>query len=75
MRFTAKRSFEDADLKSSYVEGMSYTVRSGPKYDLLRTKVKAWLKEGKVVEGGPAATVSNQPLSNPSLLERIKSWL
>ncbi len=55
MRFTALEDFYSPELKSSYVKGLSYTVRPG---DVLLVKlVPTWIDEGKVELGGPEAKI------------------
>ncbi len=58
-RFIAKRNFKDADLKSSYQEGLTYHCREGQVYDLLASKIPGWIEEGKIelIEGAPAPVV------------------
>lgn len=68
MYFTPLQDFDDKDLRSSYLAGLSYTVRARPanpldKNDegvplektLLYAKVQQWLKEGKVRLGAADA--------------------
>jgi hypothetical protein len=45
-RFRALKTFESPDLKSTYVKGMTYTVRDGN--DLLAVFAEDWVQEGLV---------------------------
>ncbi len=69
MQFTPTESFYDADLRSEYVAGLTYTVRPrkpDPKIKddagtpleetLLFAKVQRWLAEGKVALGPAKST-------------------
>ena len=47
--------FFSSATNSHYIAGLSYTVR--PEDDYLRELVAKWIADGKVVEGGPEATV------------------
>lgn len=53
MQFTPLGNFTDDELMSSYLVGLSYTVRPGDV--LLAAKVPEWLKQGKVRLGAPDA--------------------
>ena len=46
IKFRALRTFESVDLRSTYVEGMYYTVREGN--ELLFSFVSEWLDAGLV---------------------------
>ena len=46
IRFTALETFDSAELQSTYVKGLGYTLRPGNR--LLGTMLEGWLKEGKV---------------------------
>ncbi len=46
MRFKALGTFKSEEMRSTYVAGLSYTVRPGN--DLLARHVAAWVSEGKV---------------------------
>lgn len=56
MRFTAVQDFVSDETQSQYAVGMSYTADD----DRLRELVAKWIAEGKVVEGGPEATVTGK---------------
>jgi len=58
MQFTPLKDFHDADLRSHYCVGLSYTVRPGN--DKLAKKVEAWLADGKVRLGAPDAAAGPQ---------------
>jgi len=58
MRFTALQDFYSDETQSQYVCGLSYTV--GPADERLHELVAKWIAEGKVVEGGPEATVAGK---------------
>ena len=58
MNFTPKQDFECPDLRSTYLAGMTYTVREGNV--TLAKLVDQWLKEGKVVEGGAPTKVAGK---------------
>lgn len=58
MKFTALKTFECPDMKSTYTAGMSYTIRAGN--DKLAEKVKCWLKDGKVMLGGVEAQITGE---------------
>ena len=55
MRFTVVEEFFSPATNSHYIAGLSYTVR--PEDDRLREMVVKWIADGKVIEGGPEATV------------------
>ncbi len=46
MRFNALETFRSEEMRSTYMAGLSYTVRPGN--DLLARHVAAWVSEGKV---------------------------
>lgn len=46
LEFVPLVNFDDADLRSSYVAGLSYSVREGN--DLLAEKVSQWVDEKRV---------------------------
>jgi hypothetical protein len=56
MRFTVIDSFHSDEFECDYVAGLSYEARDGD--ELLLSLIPRWIDEGKVREGGPAATVS-----------------
>lgn len=45
--FTALRDFDSPETKSSYAEGLSYTIRPGNRY--LNALAEVWVLEGKIV--------------------------
>jgi hypothetical protein len=55
MRFTALQDFYSDETQSQYVAGLSYAA--GLSDEKLRELIPKWIAEGKVVEGGPEATV------------------
>lgn len=46
MKFRALETFKSEEMRSTYMVGLSYTVRPGN--DLLARHVAAWVSEGKV---------------------------
>ena len=58
MRFTALQDFYSAETQSQYVSGLSYTVAAADVK--LHKLVARWIAEGKIVEGGPEATLSGK---------------
>jgi hypothetical protein len=58
MRFTVVDDFYSEELGSQYVAGLSYEARDAD--DKLKKLIPKWIKEGKVREGGPEATVSGK---------------
>ena len=58
MRFTALQDFYSAETQSHYVGGLSYTVRAAD--ERLHKVIARWIAEGKIVEGGPEATVAGK---------------
>jgi hypothetical protein len=54
--FTVIDNFTSDELQSEYVAGLSYTARDED--EKLLGLIEKWIKEGKVREGGPQATVS-----------------
>ena len=58
MRFTALQDFYSAETQSQYVAGLSYTV--GPTDERLHRLIARWIADGKIVEGGPEASVSGK---------------
>lgn len=45
--FTALQTFEAPEIKSVYVEGLSYTIREGNRY--LNALAEVWALQGKIV--------------------------
>ncbi len=58
MRFTALQDFYSDETQSQYVSGLSYTVRAAD--ERLHKLIARWIAEGKIVEGGPEATVAGK---------------
>jgi len=58
MRFTALQDFHSDETQSQYVAGLCYTV--GQMDERLYKLVARWIAEGKIVEGGPEATVAGK---------------
>lgn len=58
MRFTALQDFYSAETQSQYVSGLSYTVTAAD--ERLHKLIARWIAEGKIVEGGPEASVSGK---------------
>jgi len=55
MRFTVVDGFFSEEFKSEYVAGLSYDTGDNKELEAAVTK---WIKEGKVREGGPVATMT-----------------
>lgn len=47
-KFIALKTFFSTETRSEYVEGLTYTVRDGERWDTLRSLVDGWAQEGKI---------------------------
>jgi hypothetical protein len=56
--FTAQEDFFADETQSQYVKGLSYTIRDGDE-KLAKAHTK-WLRDGRIVLGGPAARISGK---------------
>ena len=58
MRFTVLQDFYSEETQSQYVAGLSYMARAGD--ERLRELIPQWIEQGRIVEGGPVATVTGK---------------